>query len=242
MLSSSNVIKNGNVKASGEKKITVNYDIDYKCDKNSNSGAYERLADNIIQNARNKSEKLIASAYEEAIVVQKNAEENGYSIGYKSGSELGYKEGYDKGLEEGRQKAELIIQKAEDIFKNAKSEYENYLEDKANEIKDLIINTISEILKKAVEDPKNVIDVIYEGLKQSKNTKVFIIKCNDSYKEELERKVISWKQSLGFKGDIFILPDNTMEKGKIEINKDNGKIEIDINSSLEKVKEIIKNS
>ncbi|MFD3157483.1 flagellar assembly protein FliH [Haloimpatiens sp. FM7330] len=250
MQSSSNVIKSVSVKKGTEKKIKLNYEIkrvvteenDDEEQYSNHIDNYENLAKAMIDGARKKSEKLVQKAYTTAYTLEKEAAEKGYSSGYEKGEKAGYEAGYNKAMEDVQNEAKVIIGNAEEILKSSKVEYEKYLNEKSEYIKDLIISTIRDVLMKEIDLEDGVSQIIYEAIRDCKDTKTFIIRCNDIYVEDLKSKIETWKQSMGFKGDMFVLGDNSLKKGIVQIDKDNGKIEIDINNSFEKVKEIIKNS
>lgn len=246
-----NVIKSGNAKSTGEKKIVVEYSSKILSKEHTSStkvsqSSYEKLAESIINSAKVKSDEIIKDAYKKSVDIQSEAESIGYTKGYEKGNKEGYENGYDEGrkksLEEVKQEAKNIKDNAEDILKSAKEQYENYLKQKEDNIKNLIVHIVSDILKKEIENKDTIINLIKESIKDSKSTKNFIIKCCSFHEEDFKNSISLWKQSLGFKAEIFILLDNSLEKGQIIIHKDNGKVEINIEDSIEKVKDIIMNS
>lgn len=250
MQSSFNVIKNENAKALGEKEIIVDYvpkkniSINLKNDvkNNAENEPYNRLAASILETARGKSDEIIRNAYEEVAKAQMKAEEQGYKNGYDNGYAKGYEEGYKKALAEAYHEASAIKEDANNIIKDAKRQYENYLEEKTEIIKELVAEIVSNILKKEIECEDTVANLIKETIKESRNVETFIIKCNSIHEQELKNKVDLWKLSLGIKGEIFIVADDFLEKAQVIIEKDNGKVEIHIEDSIEKIKDIILNS
>ena len=80
---------------------------------------------------------------------------------------------------------------------------------------------------------------MFDALSKVKNTKTFIIKSNQIYCEEFKSKIELWKEQLPFKGDIFIIPDESIEEGSAIIERDNGKVVVGVDISLEKLHEIL---
>ena len=240
MQSSFNVIKNISVFKQGSKEITTelkrnNYgnENSYSKDENANLSieAYESLAKSIVENARKQGEKILSVAYEEAEEILQTASSNGY------------KEGYDKGHKEvigpAQEEAKGIIVNAENILQSAKKEYENYIEEKEKEIKELILISVENILKQKVESSDALNNMVTEAIANSKNVKLFIIRTNSLYFEELKSQVSEWKTKLGYKEDIIIIEDNLINPGSAIIDKGNGKVEVGIDKGLEKLREIL---
>ncbi|EFG88174.1 hypothetical protein CLCAR_2167 [Clostridium carboxidivorans P7] len=133
----------------------------------------------------------------------------------------------------------MIKDNADNILRTCKEEKEIYLKEKEQEIRNLIVNCVEAVLKREVKDEAALNDVIFQALSTVKNTKTFIIKSNEIYCEELKNKVELWKEQLPFRGDIFIIPDKDVEIGKAVIERENGKVVVDVNIAMEKIKEIV---
>lgn len=253
MQSSFKVIKNTSIVEDGLKSIVTEFEpkavIQQKELAETNAKMfidnYEELAKTMVENARKQSDKLLSKAFGEAEKLEKDA----YEKGYNEGKETGYNDGFNKAYEEGYQKnydkalaeGEAIKNNADNVLKSALEEKERYLNDKEKEIRNLIVNSIEAILKREVKDQEALNSVVYEALSTVKNTKTFIIKSNKIYCEEFKSKVELWREQLPFKGDMFIIPDESINEGNAVIEIDNGKIEISIENAMEKIKEIILN-
>lgn len=245
MQSSSSVIKNNDIKSLGSKKIEVEYTYKKKniekCEEKIEN-PYEKIGVSIIQSAKKRSSEIIENALKKVESIQLNAQKKGYDEGYQKGEEKGYNDGYERAIDEAKKEAEQIKDNSYNILKSAKCDYEKYLYEKSNTIKNLICNIVYEILKKEIENPSIVLNLIEDALKSSKNTKTFIIRCNSFYEEEIKKNIDVLKKSLGIKSDIFLISDDSIEKGIVIVDKNNGKIEFNINESMEKIKDIIMNS
>ncbi len=211
--------------------------------------SYESLAKSMIENARRQSDKLLSKAFAEAEKLEKEAYETGYGEGKQAGYNDGYNEGFNKAYDEGYKQnldkalleGEIIKNNADNVLKNAIEEKERYFKEKEEEIRNIIANSIECILNREIKDKDGLNSTIFQALSEVKNTKTFIIKSNEIYCEELKNKVELWKEQLPFKGDIFIIPDESIEIGKVIIQRDNGKMEISVHRAMEKIREILFN-
>ncbi|GAA0121401.1 MULTISPECIES: hypothetical protein [Clostridium] len=245
MQSSYKVIKNHYVITEGKKEIctkspiVMDEDIPKEKEKIQNTEetlvSFENIAQNIIENAQNKSNKIIIEATEKAKEIESDAFNSGSSKGYDEGYNLGYKEGMKKAEEEG----EAIIKNATEVLVSAKLEYKNYIEEKEVHIRELIYNIASSVLKREVENSEAINEIIFDALLEEKNENYFIIKCNSNHLSSLKDEVENMKNKLAFTGDIFIIEDNSLENGTAIIEKDSGKILVDMSYVCEKLKEII---
>lgn len=238
-----NVIKNTSIKSAGAKEIITNEElpnVSLKNEKDAESHivSYENLARAMLENARRQNEAIIARAYEEARNIEEEAQIKAEEI-FKNAFTKGQSEGYSMALEKAKEESEAIIASAEEMLKNAKLEYENYLESKKQEINELILTIAKSTLKKEVLNKDAINDMIYDALESSKNSKNFIIRCNKIYVEEIKLQLKDWKERLGYFGDIFVIGDNSIEPGNALIDKGNGKILVGIDTSLLKIKAIL---
>lgn len=249
------VIKNTSVVNNGKKEIVTQYvppaeeEVEVLKEVNVKEfiESYENLAKTMLEKARRQGESIISKAYEEAEKIEGEAYPTAYEKGYKEGSEKGYKEAYEEAYEKNitkvREERENIIKEAqqisENMIKSAKEEYIQYLNDKKEEIRFLIENIVQCVFKREIKDKDALNSAIMETLENVKNSKTVIVKCKSIYEEELNKTIDLWKIQNAFKGDIFLIVDDSLEEGKVIIEKDNGKIVISKESALEKIKEII---
>ncbi len=252
MQSSFNVIKNSSINENGKLEIKTNCS-DLKPESNSDGLVkssfevnYENLANSIIENARKQSEHIISDTYTRANAIEKEAYEKGYSEGEKQGYTDSYDRAYEEHVLKAQHEAEGIINEAEQIANyadklllNSKHEYEQYLDDKKNEIKDLVLEIVKNILKKEVHAEDSINLMVMDALNQVKSGKNFVIKCNSNYVKELKACIEVWKKQLTFKCEVFVIDDDTVELGNAVVEKDNGHLEVGIDVGFTKVKKIL---
>jgi flagellar assembly protein FliH len=247
MQSSYNVIKNNSVKNTGLREIftsaeTIAIKPEKEANIKENIESYESLARTIMENARRYSEQIKIKAYEEARTLEGNALIKAEQL-KKEAYEKGYKEGHNKAyvetMKQTKIKSEAIIASADEVLTDAKAEYEEYLKRKSKDINNLILSIATTVLKKEVQDKSSINEMIYEALEASKNARNFIIRCNGTYVEELKVQTTTWKEQLGFLGDIFVIKDNSIELGNAIIDKGNGKVIVGIDYALQRIKDIL---
>lgn len=248
MHSSYNVIKENRVVSKTTKKIcteafVTNEDKDTEDvtfeEAQSFLSNYQNVVEDMLADAKFKSEKYILESIEKSKVIEKEAYEKGYAQGHSNGLEDGYKEAYEKYIPEARKQAEDMITNAEVILSSAKSDYERYLELKRNEILELVLTVSNKVLKNVALDVTAINKLIDEAIELSKDEENIVIRCNSIYEEELKKNVPVWKTLNNIKGEIFIMADNSMNPGNAIIEKKSGKIEVGIDIGLEKLREAI---
>jgi flagellar assembly protein FliH len=251
MLLSYKVIKNDSVKSTGAKEIVTDTEvktINSEAEENvkNNFESYESLAKTLIENARRQSEAILSRAYaeassieEEAVINAETIKQQAYEQGFSQGQQEGYENAYNQTIGSAQEEASAIIASAETLLNEAKYQYEEYLKAKTEEINNLILAITSTVLKKEIEDSSTIRAMIYEVLEASKQAKTFIIRTNIAYTAEIKAETDTWKEHLGFKGDIFIVADDSIELGNALIDKGNGKVMVGVNTALSKIKDIL---
>lgn len=216
--------------------------------------SYETIARLMVENARKQSEGILSKAYEEAQKMEKEAQkvkkeayEKGYQSGkdegYQSGKEQGYSDGYNSAynetLPQAVNEAEFLINNANRMLLDAKAQFEVYVEEKKEEILALSVSIAETILKRELSKKDGLDAMVYDVLASSRNAETFIIKLNEQYMDEIKARVKYWRETLGLKGEIFIVSDETVGFGNAIIEKNNGKIEIGFDAGMEAIKQAL---
>lgn len=258
MQSSFNVIKNDSIKKNGEKciQIQTNFVPVNKANEENTRvhiDSYENLAKTMLENARKKSEELISNAYSDLGRIEQEA----YQKGMKKGYETGYKEGHDKVYKEASEECNKLRQQAkaeydnavlktnkkteegEAILKSAKEEYNNYLESKKEEIKDIITLMVYRVLRHEVKDAAAFNEIVSEIITSAKNSKMFIVRCSGKYAEELRKSAKKINEQYSANKDITVIEDNSLEEGKVVMEKDNGTNIVSVEEALSKMNELL---
>ncbi|WP_147585063.1 FliH/SctL family protein [Clostridium amazonitimonense] len=236
------VIKNLEVKDNGEKLIDTDYDREVTetaetitVDSNVLE-SYESIGRAILEKAKIQREKILQLAYEEASNIEKDA----YEKAYKEGYEKGYEDSYEVHMEKAIKESDLILDKsraeASTIVGSARENFENYLTSKKEEILNLSYEIAKVILKKELSKDEGLDSILLEVLKQHRESKTFIIKCNEKYVAHIREAIPKWKSEFALQGDIFVIRDDVMEEGNALIEKDNGMLMVGIDTGLKNIK------
>lgn len=243
------IFKGDSINKQGQESICTEFEVrQEKIDTNgvqeSNAiiDSYENIGQSIIESARAKKDSIISEAYKQASLINKEAYEKAYQKGNKDGMDAGYKkayeDGYQKNIDIAKREGEAIKKNADDVLKSAIAEKEKYLKDNENNIKRIIIDSVESVLKHELKDSSNLNDVVLDFLRQMKTTKSFVIKAREKYCMEFRKKVDEWKQKAPFKGDIFIVQDDSVGEGSVIVEHDGGKMVFGVDIACEKIKEI----
>lgn len=204
---------------------------------------YENIAASIIKQAKLEAENIRKAAIDDSRVIEENAYKEAYEKGLNEGRKKGYDDAYNETVVKGKIEVEnlksLAQQNASNIVKSAKYECEKYYESKEIEIKRLIIEVASKVLKERVKRSDAIDNMVGEAIKLSKNAKNIIVKCNGNYVESIKNNISTWKNEIPYNGDIFVIEDNEKSDGCAVIEKDNGKIKVSVDDAMSKIKEII---
>lgn len=251
MLSSYKVIKKSSVVDEGEKKINTLYNNP----KNKQLGeknakdfieSYETLARTMVENARLQGEQILSKAFDEAQQIEQDA----YQKGYEKGMQEGYDQSYKKGMAEANvyyetmknqveMESDMKIKNADSLLFQAKDEYIRYLDEKEEEIKDLILSITENILKKEIKDKDAISNMVLDAMEMAIKSKTIVVKCRSSYAEDIKEKIEIWKNGVVYRGEVFVAADDNLDEGFAVIQRENGKIVVDVNDAMEKVREIL---
>ncbi|WP_055071319.1 FliH/SctL family protein [Clostridium massiliamazoniense] len=245
MQSSYSVIKSGNLYSGNLVKVNTIYENKkhieecFKAEsiKNENMNeSFKNLGENLLKQAREEKENILKDAYDKAVKIEKETYEKAYKEGLANGVEDGYKEAYEKNIERALEEAEVIRNEAIAMLHRAKVDYEEYLSAKSEEILKLSYNIVSHILNENIGSEYGVNKFIENVLKDSKDSKSFVIRVNEIHRLPLEEELARWKLEFSLKGEVFILEDNSLKEGNAIVEMEKGKVEVGIDKALESIK------
>ena len=257
MQSSYNIIKSSFTKDSEKKIISTEYVVkNYipeeiepeeievveeapKIDPEEVLKKYEDIGKRIIQDAQREKEGIVLKAQLNADKAEKEAYEKGYNQGIQNGYDDGYKKAYEETIEKAKLEAEEIINNAETLLKSARENYSEYLESKKTDVINLALQIAGNITRQKLskEDSMNVL--IEEAFKISKGEESIIIKANSFHCEELKNNISKWKVQYSVKNDIFVMADDSMEKGNAILEKPSGIVKVGIDIGMEQIRKTL---
>ena len=197
----------------------------------------------LIRDAKNESERILRQAQEEAEMIRKQAMRRLMNMVISKATKIpekGYQNGYD--ALPYRKPRKKLIKSSKMLYKtlnSAKVEYEAYLQDKKAEIIKLSINIAEHILNREVANVDGIDEMVVRAIEESRNAKSIIVKTNSLYTEHLKTKVLEWKERFALKAEVFVIMDDSLDKGEAVIEKNNGKVTISIDDALDNIREAI---
>ena len=84
--------------------------------------------------------------------------------------------------------------------------------------------------------------MVFDALDTCKNNKMIIIKCSHLHYDSLMQSLEAWKKQNPINGEVIVIEDDFIEDEAAIIERDNGKIVVDINIGFEKIKEALLNN
>ncbi|WBW95429.1 FliH/SctL family protein [Oceanirhabdus sp. W0125-5] len=246
MQSSSRVLKKQSINNTGAAVIKTNSAMSPMNDRNERN-LYANIKDMsavgyssaIIEESHREALKIKNKAYNDAVKIEEKAFNKGYSAGAEKGYSDGYNEGYNQAIAEINQKEAEILSNALRILEDAKNFKKEYINQTEEEIKNLVYNSITDILKSLIPYGDAFEGIIKSHLKKLKKEEEIIIYTNGAYYEYLSMNIGQWLEIINSKSDVSIVIDEELELGKMVIEKSKGKINIDIDKATNEIKDAI---
>lgn len=244
MQSSCNVIKSNNLCSGNVIKVNTDYEVkrnvfaeeNFSNDDNAVIENFKNIGEKVLKHAKDEKEKIINEAYEKAVNIEKETYEKAYKEGFNNGQEDGYKEAYEMNIEKALKEAKEIREEATLMLHLAKKEYERYLKEKTEEILDLSYNIASHIISEELTKDYGVNKFVENVLRDSKDSKSFVIRVNGVHKETLIEQLEKWRIEFSLRGEVFVLEDQSLKEGNAIVEMENGKVEVGIDKALESIK------
>ncbi len=170
-------------------------------------------------------------ALEEARIIKEQAKKEGFELGYKEGYEKGLKDAkdvFDKTIDEYTKRMQVAIEKLIATTKEISKKYEE-LENVAT---DMVLDIAKKVISDELKTNRDVINSMVKdaiGLADSKKLK---IKLNPDDAAHLNRDTIDGSK------DVEIIKDDSLNKGSIIIEEDNGNIiDASVDTKLKQIRD-----
>lgn len=193
--------------------------------------------DEILALANQESERILSECNDKVLDIEKKAYNEGYEQGVKNGYEDGYKESYEDNIEKARHESSEIIEKANKIIFEANKEIASYIKDNKKNILAISVCIAEKVLRKHFEDETSMDTLLLDIIKEYELKENFIVKVNPIYKESLDKQIIELKENKSINNDVFIVSDDSIEKGNAVIENVRGRLIVGIDDVIEKIKE-----
>lgn len=233
---SDRVIKSKAAENKGKLSLSNFYYEEDLDDKETENFPDERLEDYKLK-LNELKEQIIEDARSKSKDIEKDAYIKGYDQGKKNGYEDGYKEAYTEYIDKAKEEALDIKKGADDLLFNSNKEFVSYLKDKNKEVVNLAIDIASSVLRKKFEDRESMNEILKNIISEYEQGSTFIVKCNSHYEDALREDIEIWKGELPLGKNIFVVADDSLEKGNAVIERENGRVILGIDCAIDKLKE-----
>lgn len=192
--------------------------------------------ENIILETEKKKDNIIKEANEKVKAIEKKAYEEGYNQGLKNGYEDGYKEAYEENIEKAISESEKIKEDGYNTLLKINESVAKYIEEKKHEILSISIKIAEQVLKEKFEESDSMNKMLIKIIEEYSLKKGLIIKVNPNYIEKLQISIDKMINESKSNQKVFVIPDNSIEKGNAQIDIGNGKLTVGLDVVLDKVR------
>lgn len=196
----------------------------------------EEIEANIIKDATEKARQIENNAFIESELVRKEAYDSGYKEGYDKSYDVGYEAGYDEALTAAENNKQQLIHEGERVLYSCKDKYEKYIREHEKEIMKCIVNISEKVLKDELSDTCAISNMIKFELEKISESKTIIIKLNPRHYDEVNSNIEKWKNEFTL-DNIFVIAIDDIDYDQVVMEKDNGKVKINLSYALDKIKD-----
>ncbi|MBP1855651.1 FliH/SctL family protein [Metaclostridioides mangenotii] len=233
---SDRVIKSKEAQSKGKLSLS-----DFYVDKDRGDSESEDILNENINEYKQKlnevKERILEEARLNAKEIEKSAYIEGYDQGKKNGYEDGYREAYTEYVDKAKEEALKIKKEADELLFRSNREFVAYLKEKNKDVINLAINIASSVLRKKFDDKESMSELLKNIISEYEQDSTFIVKCNSYYEEDIREDLNSWKKELPLGRNIFVVADDSLEKGNAVIERENGRVILGIDCAISKLKE-----
>ena len=119
----------------------------------------------------------------------------------------------------------------------ANNQVASYIKDNKKNILAMGISIAEKVLRRKFEDEESMDLLILDVIKEYELKENFVIRVNSIYKESLDKQILELKESQSIDKNVFVVCDESIEKGNALIESLKGKLIVGIDDVLNKVKE-----
>ncbi|MDM8534702.1 FliH/SctL family protein, partial [Clostridiaceae bacterium HSG29] len=138
----------------------------------------KKESDEILKNALQEKELMMAQTYDESIKIREKAKKEGFE------------EGLQEAIQSMKEKEMEVLEEALNYKNEVVLKYDDLLKTQEEKIIDLVLNSVEKILnKEVVEDEELIENLVREGIEKSTFTRSIVIRvCERDYEKALFRK------------------------------------------------------
>lgn len=198
-----------------------------------------QTAHETLQNLKEQQSRLIKET-EAEIATEKANWETEKQTYVEQAKEEGYQAGYADGKQESMNEYALLLEKANEIIKAAKTDYHKTLEQSDGIILDIAIHTAEKIIKQRLsQKPESFLPIVTEAIKEIKDQSDITIYLHPAnYTFVLEQKD-ELAHVLDDEKDISIYIDENVAEGNCLIEHAFGQVDASIDTQLQQVRKCL---
>lgn len=243
----SNQVKVGNhrqieFKKAEPEKIEPTKDEASSVEKTIDSHEQQRFLSEVMEQAENEKEMMLAKAREQAEKIIIDAQEESQKL-FEETKQKGYQQGFDEGFEKGQQQGydEMteLIDEAAVLKQEVLDEKETMLQNLEKEVIELVIKTARRVIQSELQDNQELIfNLIEEGLRECNYTENLIIHVSEmDYDLVYAYKNRIYLMTDGIR-DIDIRSDPSMGPGSVIIETVSGQVDASVETQIKKIESI----
>ncbi len=183
----------------------------------------------ILGRAESDSEQIISEAYENAKGILEQAKQDGYTAGY------------EEAVQAGQHEAQQIIADALQIKEQAVQQYKDLLVNAEPEVVELVLDTIETILRKRVEEDRDVIEgLIHSALEKCAYTDNLTLRVSVEdydYAISIRDRILALSENLD---TITIKHDSSLVHGSCVIDTSAGSVDSSVWTQFEQIRATFK--
>lgn len=194
-------------------------------------------AENILAKAREDAELMVKEAQFEALRLLENTEREANESKIFIGEEA-RKIGYEEGYNEAQKQCEDILQEAESVRENARTEYREVLESVEADVVNVILDVAGKVIGEEISSNKeNILHLVRQAFEKCSNKENMTLKVSPedyAYIVENKEKLHSLVEGIG---DLEIKKEGSLKAGACLIETPYGNIDAGIHVKFKKIEE-----
>lgn len=189
-------------------------------------------AEDILNDAKEKSKRIIESANQNADRIRKDA----YEIAYKKG----YAEGYKKGNEDGVSETDSIRQEARDVLAEAHRLSREYIKNQRGEIISLALHIADKIIGYQADINDSIVaKIVDDAIGAAVVKEQVIIRVNPMDYALVDCRRDDILENAGENIIVNIIRDNSIRRGGCRVETEASSVDATIDAQLEKIREAL---
>lgn len=204
----------------------------------------QKEASDIILKARYEAKDILRQAAEEAAQLKEHAEQEGYLAGFKCGREEGRKQSEAEGRAQWQQKIQDVEQDVTEFLESSSKVKDELLEQYLDDLKDIALAVAQKVINVSMKSSGDVIRRMIvsatDTVKKSQWAKIYVTKADARFLAQADS--IFLKSLNRISDNVKIIPVDNGEDGTCIIELPNEVIDASINTQMDNIRNIIRNS